>query len=176
MLKRIPLTTPDVGEAELRSIRSVIRSGMLTEGKVCAELERRFADHVGCRYAVASSSCTSALHLALVALGIGPGDEVIVPDFTFPATANAVRMTGASPVLVDIDLHSYNIDDENVKGNYQQNASDSCRPSLWAVCRHEPHYPRGAKARYQDSGGRSMCYRNYLSRQKGRKSRRRCMF
>lgn len=99
-----------MGTAELESIKRVFDSGILTEGRVCAELERQFAKYVGCRYAVATSSCTSALHLALIALGVGRGDEVIVPDFTFPATANAVRMTGASPVLVDIDLRSYNID------------------------------------------------------------------
>jgi dTDP-4-amino-4,6-dideoxygalactose transaminase len=104
-----------VGTAELESIKRVLDSGILTEGRVCAELERRFARYIGCHYAVAASSCTSALHLALIGIGIGAGDEVIVPDFTFPATANAVLMTGARPVLVDIDLDSYNIDSSRIR-------------------------------------------------------------
>lgn len=103
-----------MGTAELRSIKRVFSSGILSEGRACAQLESQFARYIGCRYAVAASSCTSALHLALIGMSIGPGDKVIVPDFTFPATANAVLMTGARPVLVDIDLSSYSIDPSKI--------------------------------------------------------------
>ncbi len=79
-LKHVHLARPNVGSAELKSIERVFESGILTEGEACAELERRFARYIGCRYAMAASSCTSALQLAVIASGICPGDEVLVPD------------------------------------------------------------------------------------------------
>ena len=99
-----------MGRAELLSIRKVFGTGILTEGKACAELERNFAQYIGSRYAVATSSCTSALQLGLIGLGVAPGDEVIVPDFTFPASANAVRSVGGRPILADIDSSTFNLD------------------------------------------------------------------
>jgi dTDP-4-amino-4,6-dideoxygalactose transaminase len=104
-----------VGAAELLSIRKVFDTGILSEGRTCAELERNFARYIGSRYAVATSSCTSALQLGLIGLGIGPGDEVIVPDFTFPASANAVRSVGGTPVLADIDSSTFNLDPSKVE-------------------------------------------------------------
>src|SRR5262249_43339332 len=85
-------------------------SSCSTEGGVTAEFERRIAGLVGARHAVASTSCTTALYLALKALDVGVGDEVLVPDITFIATANAVTMTGAKPVLVDVDPATLTID------------------------------------------------------------------
>ena len=110
----IPLARPFVGEDELEEIRAVLESGQLSQGPKVAEFERMVAELTGSRHAFATSSCTTALHLALVALGIGPGDEVLVPDFTFPATANVVVQQGAVPVLVDIDLQTYNVDPEDL--------------------------------------------------------------
>lgn len=109
------LTIPFLGDEELEEVREVLESGYLTQGPKVAEFEGLVADFVGSKYAFATSSCTTALHLSLVALGIGPGDEILVPDFTFPATANVVVQTGATPVLVDIDLENYAIDIEDIR-------------------------------------------------------------
>jgi dTDP-4-amino-4,6-dideoxygalactose transaminase len=106
----IRLTIPEIGEAEIQAVTTVLRSGYLVQGEQVREFERLVAEYVGVRHAVAVSSGTAALHLALLALGVGPGDEVIVPDFTFPATASVVELVGAIPVLVDIDLATFNID------------------------------------------------------------------
>lgn len=108
--KIIKLIEPVVGEEELHAIQKVLESGWLTEGPVTRDFEARFADFIGSRHAVATTSCTTALELALRVLDIGPGDEVIVPDFTYPATANVVKWVGAKPILVDVDIFSYNID------------------------------------------------------------------
>jgi dTDP-4-amino-4,6-dideoxygalactose transaminase len=107
---RIPLASPWTGEDELEEVRAVLVSGQLSQGPKVEEFERRVATLTGVDHAVATSSCTTAMHLALVALGIGPGDEVLVPDFTFPATANVVVQQGAVPVLVDIEPDTYNMD------------------------------------------------------------------
>jgi dTDP-4-amino-4,6-dideoxygalactose transaminase len=106
----IPITKPVIGEQEERAVLQVLRSGWLVQGPKVAEFERHVATYVGAAHAVATSNCTTALHLALVLHGVGPGDEVIVPSFTFIATANSVLYTGATPVFVDIDPRSYNID------------------------------------------------------------------
>ena len=106
----IPLASPLTGDAELDEVRAVLESGYLSQGPKVAEFEEVVRLHTGSEYAFATSSCTTALHLCLAVLGIGPGDEVIVPDFTFPATANVVVQQGAVPVLVDIDLNTYNVD------------------------------------------------------------------
>jgi dTDP-4-amino-4,6-dideoxygalactose transaminase len=110
----IPLTRPVLGDAEERAVLEVLRSGWLVQGPKVAEFERMTAALVGARHAVATSNCTTALHLALILHGIGTGDEVIVPSFTFIATANAVAYTGATPVFADIDPHSYNLDPDAV--------------------------------------------------------------
>ena len=100
----IPAAHPIIGEEEVAAVSAVLRSGMLAQGAQVAAFEEEFADLLarGAR-AVAVNSGTSALHLGLLAAGIGPGDEVIVPSFTFAATANAVAITGATPVFADID-------------------------------------------------------------------------
>ncbi len=103
----IRLARPDVGDAELAAVAEVLRSGQLTMGPQVEAFERALGSAVGTAHAVAVSSGTAAIHLALLALGIGPGHEVIVPAFTFPATANAVELCGARAVLVDVDPETF---------------------------------------------------------------------
>ncbi len=106
----IPVARPSIGEQEERAIVAALRSGWVSQGPKVAEFERQFAAYVGARNAVAVSSCTTALHLALIAVGVKPGDEVICPSLSFIATANAIAYTGAVPVFADVDLITYNID------------------------------------------------------------------
>lgn len=110
MPERIEISSPATGEEEWLATRGVLDSGWLTQGPRVAEFESAFAARHGVEHALATSSCTTALHLMLAAAGIGPGDEVIVPSFSWVATANAVLYTGATPVLADVDSATYNID------------------------------------------------------------------
>lgn len=108
--KTIPVAKPSFGVEEENGVLEVLRSGWVSQGPRVAEFERKFADYVGAADAVAVSSCTTALHLALVAAGIQPGDEVLCPSLSFIATANAIVNAGGIPVFVDIDRATYNID------------------------------------------------------------------
>jgi dTDP-4-amino-4,6-dideoxygalactose transaminase len=99
-----------VGDAEANAAGEAIRSGWLSQGPRVQQFETAVARYVGARHAIATSNCTTALHLALLAAGVRPGDEVICPSFSFIATANAIVHTGANPVFVDIDSRTYNID------------------------------------------------------------------
>ena len=110
----IPLSAPDIGEAEIEAVVSVLRSGRLSLGPRLEEFEHCIATYIGVPHAVAVSSGTAGLHLCLLALGIGAGDEVLVPSFTFIAAANAIRFVGATPVFVDIDPVTLNIDPEKI--------------------------------------------------------------
>jgi dTDP-4-amino-4,6-dideoxygalactose transaminase len=106
----IRLARPDVGADEARAVEEVLESGYLTMGPKVAEFEAELARACAVPHAVAVSSGTAALHLAVLALGIGPGDEVVVPAYTFPATANVVALAGARPRLVDVDPRTMNLD------------------------------------------------------------------
>lgn len=106
----IPFHVAAVGEEEAQAAAEVIRSGWLTMGPRTFEFERQFAAYVGAKHAIAVCSCTAALHLALEALRIGPGDEVLVPTTTFTATAEVICYLGAKPVLVDVQPDSMNLD------------------------------------------------------------------
>jgi len=108
----LPYNLPSIGEEEISAVTDVLRSGWLTTGAVAKKFEEECCRITGAKYAVALNSCTAGLHLSLVALGIGPGDEVIVPDMTFCATANVVIHTGATPVVVDILRDTYHINPE----------------------------------------------------------------
>jgi dTDP-4-amino-4,6-dideoxygalactose transaminase len=106
----IPVARPSLGEAEAAAAREAILSGWVTQGPQVAAFEEEFAAFVGARHACAVSNCTTALHLALLAVGVRPGDEVVTVSHSFIATANAVRYCGAQPVFVDIDPRTYNMD------------------------------------------------------------------
>jgi len=108
----IRIVVPDITESEIAAASKVLRSGFLVQGQQVQLFEQLFADFVGVRHAIAVSSGTAALHLALLGLNIGPGDEVVVPDFTFPASGNVVEVTGAHAILADIDRRTYNVDVE----------------------------------------------------------------
>ena len=110
MAPMIPVAKPIIGRDVRKAVDKVLRSGNLAQGPEVLAFEKEFSQLVQERECVAVNSGTSALHLALLSLGIGPGDEVIVPSFTFAATANSVALTGATPVFVDIDSKTFNID------------------------------------------------------------------
>lgn len=106
----IPVARPFVAEEEEAGVLAVLRSGWLTQGQRVEEFERKFADYVGSQHAIAVSSCTTALQVALWAYGIGEGDEVICPSLSFIATANAITSNRATPIFADIERDSFNID------------------------------------------------------------------
>jgi perosamine synthetase len=110
----IPVMKPFLGEEEAQAAAEAVRSGWVAQGPRVAQFEESFASYVGAGYGVALSSCTTALHLALVALGIGPGDEVVVPSLSFIATANAARYVGATPVFADVELSTGNVTADTV--------------------------------------------------------------
>lgn len=108
--RRVQIAQPAMGDEEWQAVREPLTSGWLTQGPKVAAFEKAFAARHQVKHALATTSCTTALHLALAALGVGPGDEVIVPSFTWIATANAVLYCGATPVLCDVDPRTNNID------------------------------------------------------------------
>ena len=114
MTVSIPIMKPWLGEAEVEAAADAIRSGWVAQGPRVTEFEAAFAAYVGASDGVAVSSCTAGLHLVLHALGIGPGDEVVVPSLSFIATANAPRYVGATPVFADVDVVSQNVTPETV--------------------------------------------------------------
>jgi dTDP-4-amino-4,6-dideoxygalactose transaminase len=112
---KVPITRPCFDDAEAKAVAAVLESGWVSQGARVEEFEAVFARYTGVQHAIATSSCTSALHLALVASGVGEGDEVLVPAFTFVATANAVEYCRARPVFVDIDPETFNIDPAQIE-------------------------------------------------------------
>lgn len=123
MTRRIPISRPALGEEEIREVERVIESGMLAQGERVRELERGFTAYVGAKHGVAVSNGTVALLVALQAMGVGPGDEVITTPLTFFATASTILMTGATPVFVDVDPETFNLDPSRV----EEGLSDATR-------------------------------------------------
>ncbi len=111
----IPIIKPMMDEREAEAARRVILSGWITQGPEVAAFEKEFAAFTGASHAVAVSNCTTALHLALLAIGIKPGDEVITVSHSFIATANVIRYCGATPVFIDVDPVSFNIDPARIE-------------------------------------------------------------
>jgi perosamine synthetase len=107
---KIPISKPYFGPEERELVQQPLETGWVVQGPYVKQFEEKFANYTGIKYAAATTSCTTALHLAMVAFGVGPGDEVILPSFTWVATANVVEMQGARPIFIDIDLETFNID------------------------------------------------------------------
>lgn len=111
----IPLMVPDLQPQDIDAVVSVLQTGNLVQGQWVIELEKNIAATLGTKHAIAVSNGTASLHLALIALGIGPGDEVIVPALSYIATANVVELVGAKPVFVDIDIDTFNINTQRIE-------------------------------------------------------------
>ena len=114
---RVPFFVPDISQSDKLAVMNALNSRMLTDGPQLRKFERKFAKYTGSKYAVGVSNGTAALHLALKALGLKKGDEVIIPNITFVATANSVLLTGATPVLVDVNYDDMNISLDSIKQN-----------------------------------------------------------
>lgn len=111
----VPITKPYIGEEEHKACLESIKTGWVSQGPRVAEFEKLIANYSSAKYGIATTSCTTALHIALLAMGIKPKDEVIVPSYTFIATANSVLYAGAKPVFVDINDKTYNIDPDKIQ-------------------------------------------------------------
>lgn len=132
--RQIPIALPSVGEEEWQAVREPMMSGWLTQGQKVAAFEQAFAQRHQVKYAIATTSCTTALHLILVALGIGPGDEVIVPAFTWVATANVVLYCQATPVFVDVDRTSFNLNVSQVADKLTERTKAIIPVHLFGLC------------------------------------------
>ena len=135
MPKRIiHIAKPDTGEEEWQALREPLETGWLTQGPKVAAFEKAFAARHGVKHALATTSCTTALHLLLAAMDIGPGDEVIVPAFTWIATANVVLYCGATPVFVDIDSRTFNMDPSKVAAKVTKRTRAIIAVHLFGLC------------------------------------------
>jgi perosamine synthetase len=131
---RVPITKPAFGEAERRAVLQPLETGWVVQGPRVQEFERRFADYAGAGNAVATTSCTTALHLAVAVLGLKPGDEVLVPAFTWVSTANVVEYMGATPRFCDIDLRTFNIDPARFEQAVGPNTVGMIPVHLFGLC------------------------------------------
>lgn len=129
----IPHSRPTLTDSDIEAVIRVLRSGQLSSGPVVSEFERKFAEYIGQHHAAATSSGTSALHLALLALGVGKGDEVIIPSFVCSALLNAVNTTQATPVIVDIDPQTFNLSVDTVKSSISRKTKAVIVPHMFGL-------------------------------------------
>ena len=134
MKRTIQISLPSTGEEEWQAAREPLMSGWLTQGPKVAQFEKDFAKRHAVEHALATTSCTTGLHLILAAMDIGPGDEVIVPSFTWVATANVVLYCGATPVLADVDRSTYNLDPADVAKRVTPKTKAVIAVHLFGLC------------------------------------------
>jgi len=143
---KIPITKPVFDDAEKEAVLKPLETGWLVQGPYVSEFEKIFGEFTGARFAKATTNCTTALHLALESLGIGPGDKVIVPSFTYIASANAVEYTGAEVVFCDIDLETFNIDVCQAEGILEKDSDRRIKAimpvNLFGLCADLPEILR----------------------------------
>ena len=118
---KVPIAKPIIGDEEIENVVEVLKSGMIAQGPKVEEFEQKFAEWVGAKYGIAVNSGTAALHTALLACGIGEGDEVITSPFTFIASGNSIVYTGAKPVFADIDLKTYTLNPDSIESLMTEN-------------------------------------------------------
>ncbi len=144
--RNIPISLPSMGVEEWEALRAPIESGWITQGPKVKEFEKMFAERHQVKHALAVSNCTTALHLALIACGVGEGDEVIVPAFTWVSTANAVIYCNATPVFVDIDPVTFNIDLTKIAGKITHRTKAIIPVHLFGLCADidyiKEHFPQ----------------------------------
>ncbi len=133
-MRKIAIASPDLGDDEWHALREPLRTGWLTQGPKVAAFEKAFALRHNVKHAIAVTSATTGLHLALSAAGIGPGDEVIVPAFTWVSTANCVLYCGATPVFVDVDRETFNIDIADLKRRLSPRTRAVVPVHLFGLC------------------------------------------
>ena len=133
-IRNINISAPVTGEEEWNAVKSPLISGWITSGPKVKEFENLFAEFHGVKHAFAVTSATTALHLSLVALGVGPGDEVIVPAFTWVSTANVVIYCGAKPVFVDIDLSTFNLSPRDLRNKITEKTKVIIPVHLFGLC------------------------------------------
>lgn len=133
-MRKIPIAVPFLGDEEWQAVREPILSGWLTQGPKVAEFEKRFSERHQVAHSLAVTSCTTGLHLALMAMGVGPGDEVIVPAFTWVATANAVLYCGAIPIFCDVDEKTFNIKIEDIPSKITKHTKAIIPVHLFGLC------------------------------------------
>ena len=132
-VKFIPHSQPTLGQEETEAVARVIGSAQIAQGKVVQKFEQEFAEKIGVSYAVSTSSGTAALHLILLATGVGANDEVIIPSYVCPALLNAIQYVGATPVLAEIDPGTYNLDAHDVKSRLTKNTRAIIVPHMFGL-------------------------------------------
>ena len=132
--RTIQISEPVTGKEELDALSVPLETGWLTQGPKVKEFENHFANMHSTKFAFATTSCTTSLHLALSSIDIMPGDEVIVPAFTWVSTANVVVYCGAKPVFVDVRADTYNIDFEKIKDNISSKTKAIIPVHLFGLC------------------------------------------